>query len=341
MRYKSSLLIAVTVMMLPLSAQAELSWNPVNWFMPSKLEQAQRAHQQAVRAEARAARAQRAAEAAKKRAEETKAALEAKKAREAKPVAQKAVPESRPVEKQASAKTLWNPMNWFGTKSTPPTPITQNPAVETQANKIQDEPQAQLTIQEKPESTTLELASTMTTADKGDYLALAKQMRAVTLETQKGNIVFELYPDEAPVTVANFVKLVSDNFYNQPGMKFHRVVPGFVIQTGDPTGTGAGGSKDRIPLEIKNKLSHDAKGIVAMARGASPNSATSQFYITLAPQKTLDAKYAVFGRVVSGLDVLDKIEKGDIIYGARLTDLRSVARDDESDKKNSLLKWLN
>jgi cyclophilin family peptidyl-prolyl cis-trans isomerase len=100
-------------------------------------------------------------------------------------------------------------------------------------------------------------------------------------------------------------------------MKFHRVIPGFVIQTGDPTGTGAGGSKETIPLEVKNTLSHDTKGMVAMARGADLHSATSQFYITLAPQRTLDGKYAIFGKVISGLDVLDKIEKGDMLYGVR------------------------
>jgi cyclophilin family peptidyl-prolyl cis-trans isomerase len=116
-------------------------------------------------------------------------------------------------------------------------------------------------------------------------------------------------------------------------MKFHRVVPGFVVQTGDPTGTGAGGSKKTVPLEAKNKLSHNAKGIVAMARGADPNSATSQFYITLAPQTSLDGKYAIFGKVISGIDVLDKIEKDDMMYGIRLVELSSVVRDPAPEKK--------
>jgi peptidyl-prolyl cis-trans isomerase B (cyclophilin B) len=120
---------------------------------------------------------------------------------------------------------------------------------------------------------------------------------------------------------------VNSGFYNKYNMKFHRVVPGFVVQTGDPTGTGAGGSKKTIPLEAKNKLSHNAKGIVAMARGFDPNSATSQFYITLAPQPSLDGKYAIFGKVISGLSVLDKIELGDMLYGIRLVDINSITRD--------------
>jgi peptidyl-prolyl cis-trans isomerase B (cyclophilin B) len=158
--------------------------------------------------------------------------------------------------------------------------------------------------------------------------------KAILVETEKGNIAFELYPDEAPLTVANFVKLVNEGFYNRYNMKFHRVIPGFVVQTGDPTSTGAGGSKERVPLEAKNKLTHNAKGVVAMARGADPNSATSQFYITLAPQISLDGKYAIFGKVVSGMDVLDKIEKDDMLYGVRLVELSSVKRDPEPDKKN-------
>jgi len=162
----------------------------------------------------------------------------------------------------------------------------------------------------------------------------AVKTKAALVETEKGNIAFELFPDQAPLTVANFVKLVNDGFYNRYNMKFHRVVPGFVVQTGDPTGTGAGGSKERVPLEAKNKLSHNTKGVVAMARGADPNSATSQFYITLAPQPSLDGKYAVFGRVISGMDVLNKIEKDDMVYGIRMVDLSSVVRDPQPDKKN-------
>lgn len=148
--------------------------------------------------------------------------------------------------------------------------------------------------------------------------APSKQYRYALIETQRGSIGIELYPQDAPKTVANFVRLVERGFYNQTGMSFHRVVPGFVIQTGDPTGTGEGGSDQTIPLEVSNKLSHNAKGIIAMARTYDPNSATSQFYITLTSQRNLDGKYAVFGKVIRGLAVLDQIKQGDKVYGAKL-----------------------
>ncbi len=205
-----------------------------------------------------------------------------------------------------TTSTPWNPLNWFSKPTESPvststtTPQAMSAVVET-ASEVRQIPDL--------------------------------KTKAAILETEKGNIVFELYPDEAPLTVQNFAKLVQEGFYNRFNMKFHRVVPGFVIQTGDPTGTGAGGSKERVPLEAKNKLSHNIKGMVAMARGADPNSATSQFYITLAPQTTLDGKYAIFGKVIAGMDVLDKIEKDNMLYGIRLVDVDKVARDPSPDKK--------
>lgn len=164
--------------------------------------------------------------------------------------------------------------------------------------------------------------------------------QGVLLETQDGNIVIQLYPQDAPRTVANFTKLVKSGFYNNNPMSFHRVVPGFVVQTGDPTGTGYGGSRDRIPLEVDNKLTHKEKGIVAMARGPDPDSATSQFYITLAPQRSLDGKYAIFGEVIKGRDVLDKIQKGHQLYKVSLIDLRSIQPDEDLTGKKSGLKSL-
>jgi peptidyl-prolyl cis-trans isomerase B (cyclophilin B) len=163
-----------------------------------------------------------------------------------------------------------------------------------------------------------------------------KLTQGALIETQKGNIAIEFFPEQAPMTVENFTKLVEQNFYNAPNMKFHRVVPGFVIQTGDPTGTGAGGSKKTIPLEAKNKLSHNAKGIVAMARSGDPNSATSQFYITLTPQVALDGKYAIFGRVISGMDVLDQIRQGDRLYGVKLIDTTTVVPDKKPEEKKGM-----
>jgi cyclophilin family peptidyl-prolyl cis-trans isomerase len=133
--------------------------------------------------------------------------------------------------------------------------------------------------------------------------------RIAVLETDKGQIKFELYEDLAPVTAQNFIELTEQGFYN--GLKFHRYEPGFVIQGGDPQGTGMGGSKKTIQLEVSRALKHDAAGIVAMARSSDPDSASSQFYITLAPASFLDLKYAVFGRVTEGLDNALALRAGD------------------------------
>lgn len=133
-----------------------------------------------------------------------------------------------------------------------------------------------------------------------------------TIKTAKGNIIAELYPKDAPQHVNNFVFLARDGFYN--GLTFHRVVPGFVIQGGDPLGNGTGGPGYGIPPEIKAK---HTKGALAMARRAGPAQSTpssgSQFYITLAPQPGLDGEYTVFGQVISGMDVVEKIAAGDVI----------------------------
>ncbi len=129
------------------------------------------------------------------------------------------------------------------------------------------------------------------------------------IETNKGMMRVELYTKAAPVTTQNFIRLAQSGFYN--GLVFHRVEPGFVIQTGDPTGTGSGGSDKKIPLEVTEQLKHDGPGVLAMARTSDPNSASSQFYITLDEASFLDGQYAVFGRVIEGLDVAGKIKRGD------------------------------
>lgn len=131
----------------------------------------------------------------------------------------------------------------------------------------------------------------------------------VTIEMDKGNIVFEMYPDAAPKTVERISYLIESGFYN--GLKFHRVVPGFVIQGGDPLGNGTGGSGVKIPAEFNNKP--HLTGTVAMARAADPNSADSQFYICLAPQPSLDGKYTVFGQVTEGMDIVQKVKVGDVM----------------------------
>lgn len=136
-------------------------------------------------------------------------------------------------------------------------------------------------------------------------------MTQFSIETAYGTIAGELFTDKAPVTTANFIKLVEAGFYN--GLTFHRVEPGFVVQTGDPTATGTGGSNETIPLEIHPELSHNEVGILGMARTSDPNSASSQFYITLNPARFLDGQYAVFGKVTEGLEHLRSIDMGDKI----------------------------
>jgi len=144
--------------------------------------------------------------------------------------------------------------------------------------------------------------------------------RTAVLNTTKGTIKFELYEDLTPVTALNFITLAQRGFYN--GLKFHRHEPNFVIQGGDPKGDGTGGSGRNIPLEVTPQLKHDAAGVVAMARSQDKNSASCQFYITLAPASFLDMNYAVFGRVTEGLDKAlalragDKMESVTIVPGA-------------------------
>ena len=127
------------------------------------------------------------------------------------------------------------------------------------------------------------------------------------IETAAGVIKIKLFPDKAPKTVEHIKELVSDGFYD--GVIFHRIIDGFMIQGGDPTGTGAGGSGKYIPDEFNNGLKHDKKGVVAMAHLMSSDSQDSQFYITLAPIPSLDGKYTVFGEVVEGMDVVEKMGK--------------------------------
>lgn len=132
----------------------------------------------------------------------------------------------------------------------------------------------------------------------------------VKIEMQSGDsMVVELDAKSAPITVANFKKLVGQGFYN--GLIFHRVISGFMIQGGDPQGTGMGGSKENIRGEFlyngfKNPISH-VRGVISMARAQNPNSASSQFFICHADAKFLDGQYAAFGNVVEGIETVDKI----------------------------------
>ncbi|MEI6427072.1 MAG: peptidylprolyl isomerase [Pseudanabaena sp. ELA607] len=151
-------------------------------------------------------------------------------------------------------------------------------------------------------------------------------MPCAVITTDKGVIRVELDAEHAPITVQNFVDLAEHNFYD--GLTFHRVEPGFVIQGGDPLGNGTGGSGKQIPLEIwaegdtettvgatlpqgKSPLiKHDAAGVISMARTPNPNSATSQFFITLGPTPFLDGQYAAFGRS-NDIEVVQAIRRGD------------------------------
>jgi peptidyl-prolyl cis-trans isomerase A (cyclophilin A) len=130
--------------------------------------------------------------------------------------------------------------------------------------------------------------------------------RIAEFETTMGDFQIELFEDKAPITTKNFIDLAKKGFYD--GVIFHRVIDGFMIQGGDPTGTGRGGPGYRIPDEFHPELRHDAAGILSMAN-AGPNTGGSQFFITLAPTPWLDGRHAVFGRVVAGMDVVESIGK--------------------------------
>jgi len=125
--------------------------------------------------------------------------------------------------------------------------------------------------------------------------------------TNMGSFKIELYNDKTPLTVGNFIKLVENGFYN--GLIFHRVIPGFMIQTGCPHGTGYGGPGYTIQDEFHPDLKHDSKGVVSMANTGRPNTGGSQFFITVAPTPWLDGKHAIFGKVIEGIDVVEKISK--------------------------------
>lgn len=144
-------------------------------------------------------------------------------------------------------------------------------------------------------------ASAETTPTATDYVEIEI--------TDYGTITAELYGDTAPITVENFLKLVDSGFYD--GLTFHRIISGFMIQGGDPQGNGTGGSDEKIKGEfsangVDNPISH-VRGVLSMARAQDPDSATSQFFIMHADADYLDGQYAAFGRVLSGMEVVDTI----------------------------------
>jgi len=139
----------------------------------------------------------------------------------------------------------------------------------------------------------------------------------VTIETDRGDIELELYPEHAPKTVNNFVFLAGEGFYD--GVTFHRVISDFMIQGGDPTGTGRGGPGYRFEDELQdNPLKHET-GVISMAN-AGPDTNGSQFFITHSPQPHLNGRHTVFGKVVGGQEVVDSISQGDVMKSVKVAD---------------------
>lgn len=142
----------------------------------------------------------------------------------------------------------------------------------------------------------------------------------VVIEMENGReIKLELYPDKAPITVANFLKLVGEGFYD--GLTFHRVISGFMIQGGDPLGNGTGGSSEKIKGEfsangVANDIRHE-RGVISMARSRANDSASSQFFIMHKDAPHLDGNYAAFGRVVEGIETVDEIAAVETDFGDR------------------------
>jgi peptidyl-prolyl cis-trans isomerase B (cyclophilin B) len=135
-----------------------------------------------------------------------------------------------------------------------------------------------------------------------------------TFDTDRGSIKVELYPDKAPLTVANFVNLASRGFYD--GLNFHRVIPDFMVQGGCPQGTGTGGPGYKFEDEAANGVRHE-RGVLSMAN-AGPNTNGSQFFITHVATPWLDGKHTVFGKVVDGLDTVDAVKQGDAIRSVKI-----------------------
>lgn len=135
-------------------------------------------------------------------------------------------------------------------------------------------------------------------------------MKKAVIEMDKGSIVIELFENEAPKTVANFEKLITEGFYN--GVSFHRVIKGFVAQGGCPNGTGTGGPGYSIPCETKGNPHVHERGSLSMAHRGT-NTGGSQFFIVYEPQSHLNGIHTVFGKVIEGMDIVDQVSQGDIM----------------------------
>jgi peptidyl-prolyl cis-trans isomerase B (cyclophilin B) len=144
-----------------------------------------------------------------------------------------------------------------------------------------------------------------------------KQKYSATITTNRGDIVIELYPQYAPKTVNNFVFLAGEGFYD--GVTFHRVIRDFMVQGGDPTGTGRGGPGYKFEDEVRNNPLKHETGVLSMAN-AGPNTNGSQFFITHSPQPHLNGKHTVFGKVTSGMNVVNAIRQGDVMTSVTITE---------------------
>jgi peptidyl-prolyl cis-trans isomerase B (cyclophilin B) len=157
-----------------------------------------------------------------------------------------------------------------------------------------------------------ESSTTEVNAKVKNSLSKEKQMsesNIVNIELETGTVTIELYPDVAPKTVESFKGLIAKGFYD--GLTFHRVIPGFMAQGGDPEGTGMGGPGFQVQAEFNDKK--HVRGTLAMARSSDPDSAGSQFYICFGPQPHLDKQYTIFGQVTDGMDLIDDVKNGTVM----------------------------
>jgi peptidylprolyl isomerase len=156
----------------------------------------------------------------------------------------------------------------------------------------------------------------------GGAAMAADRENTIYLDLPAGRVVIAMRPDLAPATCARIKMLVRQGFYD--GLKFHRVIAGFMAQTGDPNGDGTGGSGHQLDAEFSNQPF--VRGTVAMARASDPNSADSQFFIMFARQSSLDGKYTIWGEVVSGMGYVDQIKKGDPANNGTVADPDRISR---------------